>query len=170
MELKPETIKKIEEKVYDVSWHYMNVKNNDVQGLHNVIAELLEVRSMLLHIVTSDVTSDIKLPIRAKLSQVEDWIINCMASLPDNHPDWPTTLQVGGKILRLQSLRGETARYVPLAEYREDDFAYEPIDPVKALEDRIARSIEIMAEIRALEAEKLDPVNYAGEPIGQAIA
>lgn len=141
-----------------------------MKTIQQKIQAVVRERSQVLHHATSDVTY--KKELRERINVLDDLLIDLMALLPDNRPEFPRVLwaqTVVGNIngvdivastLRwtLQSVIKGVAKYVTPEKFDPDAFSIEPYDRVAELQNRRTLSREVIQTIKALEALDVNAV------------
>ncbi len=130
----------------------------DTKKLHDVVDDIIRTRSAWLHRATSDLPQyDVKF-IRGVIDQLDNLLLDTLAKLPDNRPEFLRHPTQDGKIFVLQSIIGGTARYVTREKFDASQVRIEPTDRRVELENQRTQSREVLATIRALEKAEIDAV------------
>lgn len=130
--------------------------------LHLAIDEALRQRSHFLHRATSDCSDNgTKKNAHIFAAEIDKCLLVLLEHLPTYAPGYPQYLYSGlpdawGKfppeqVKRLQWVHGDNAKYVPLNDWKKDEFAYEPTSPRARVQGELSKSAEILAEIKAIE-------------------
>lgn len=122
------------------------------------IEAIYRERNRLLHIATSA-----RLPATRKLAREKALALSLELAqafnrLPDNRPQWPPEICVGGVTMWLQYVKGDNAKYVLPVNYRPDQFVYRPSSRLDRLIQEQLTNFQVLEEIKDLESIGLSPI------------
>ena len=89
-------------------------------------------------------------------------LIDAFCILPSHKPLHPALIRYNRKLHMLQSVNGSDARYVPLRDWNEAEFAYNPSTPRDRFNLEESIRIDVLDRIKSMESVGADPSQADG--------
>lgn len=132
----------------------------DFNGTHQLIADILELRSKCLHYATSDLILSRRKQHAEEAKLLSDLLIRAICKLPDNYvPHAVEIVAPSGKRLILQSVVDGVAHYVAPEKWNADLYRREIPDRMTVLRAEMDANSHTLDSIHALELLDVDPVD-----------